>query len=97
VPPGMEAPHKAEMMLINAIRKWSYPPVSLPAKQYMERARQIWEELQLPRLTPRTPWHGYELGHWTERDREEAAWAIEGEYYRTGERAKQERQVISKD
>jgi len=97
VPPGMEAPHKAEMMLINAIRKWPYPPVSLPAKQYMERARQIWEELQLPRLTPRTPWHGYELGHWTERDREEAAWAIEGEYYRTGERAKQERQVISKD
>jgi len=83
-----------QVMLINAMRKWDYPPVSLPAKQYMERAKTIWEELQLPRLTPRVPWHGYELGAWTEQDREEAAWAIEGEYYRTGERAKQRRRPI---
>jgi 4-hydroxy-3-polyprenylbenzoate decarboxylase len=40
------------------------------------------------------PWHGYELGAWTERDREEAAWAVEGEYYRTGERAKKQRRPI---
>ena len=94
VPSGTEAPHKAELMLINARRKWDYAPVSLPAKQYMERARKIWEELQLPRLTPRAPWHGYELGAWTERDREEAAWAVDGEYYRTGERAKEQRRPI---
>src|SRR5258707_1589166 len=67
------------------------PPVSLPAKQYMERAKEIWEQLQFPKLTPRKPWHGYELGDWSERDREEAQWAVEGDYYKTGERAKKER------
>ncbi len=88
---GSEPP---QVMLINAMRKWDYPPVSLPTKQYMERAKTIWEELQLPRLTPRVPWYGYELGAWTEQDREEAAWAVEGEYYRTGERAKKQRRPI---
>jgi 4-hydroxy-3-polyprenylbenzoate decarboxylase len=94
VPPGEVVPHKAEMMLIDATRKWDYPPVSLPAKQYMERAKALWEELGLPTLAPRVPWHGYDLGNWTERDREEAAWAVEGEYYRAGERAKQDRRPI---
>jgi 4-hydroxy-3-polyprenylbenzoate decarboxylase len=94
-PPGAKATSEApQVMLINATRKWDYPPVSLPAQQYMERARKIWEELQLPHLTPRVPWHGYELGAWSEQDREEAAWAVEGEYYRSGERAKQRRRPI---
>ena len=31
------------LMLIDATRKWNYPPVSLPAKPYMERAKEIWE------------------------------------------------------
>lgn len=93
------AGHSAELvygsiMLINAMQKKHYPPVSLPAKQYMERAKAIWEELGLPKLTPRVPWHGYERGDWSDRDREEAAWAVAGEYYRTGERAKQERRPI---
>jgi 4-hydroxy-3-polyprenylbenzoate decarboxylase len=79
------------MVLIDATRKWAYPPVSLPAKQYMERAKEIWEQLQLPKLTPRVPWHGYELGDWSERDREEAEWAVKGEYHKTGERAAKER------
>lgn len=73
------------------MRKWDYPPVSLPRKEYMEKARQIWEELQLPRLTPRNPWYGYELGDWSDRDREEADWAVKGEYIKTGDRAKKER------
>ncbi len=34
----------------------------------MERARQIWDELGLPALTPQPPWHGYSLGDW------DAAW-----------------------
>ena len=78
-------------MLINAMRSWDFPPVSLPAREYMERAREIWAELGLPTLTPRRPWHGYELGDWSDRDREEARWAVEGDYYKTGERAKLER------
>ena len=84
------------MMLIDATRKWAYPPVSLPAKPYMERAREIWEQLQLPKLTPRTPWHGYELGDWSDRDREEAEWAVKGEYHKTGERAAKERKPAGK-
>ena len=81
-------------MLINATRKWDYPPVSLPAREYMENARAIWEELGLPALRPRAPWHGYELGDWSDRDRQEAARAVNGEYSRTGDIAKQQRQPI---
>jgi 4-hydroxy-3-polyprenylbenzoate decarboxylase len=84
-------------VLINAMRKWDYPPVSLPAREYMENARKIWEELQLPALKPRTPWHGYELGNWSDRDREEADWAVKGEYARTGERARKERRAPKDD
>lgn len=80
--------------LINATRKFDYTPVSLPAKEYMERAREIWEELGLPELRPRVPWHGYELGDWSDRDREEAQWATEGRHVLTGDRAKAERRRI---
>jgi 4-hydroxy-3-polyprenylbenzoate decarboxylase len=82
------------LVLINAMRDWDYPPVSLPAKPYMDRARQIWEELGLPKLTPRMPWHGYELGAWTDRDRQEAQWAVEGDHYRTGDRSNQQRRKV---
>lgn len=89
--------HFGSAVLINAMRKWDYPPVSLPAKEHMENARVIWEELQLPKLSPRTPWHGYELGDWSERDREEADWAVKGEHGRVGERAKGERRAPKDD
>ncbi len=78
-------------LLINAMRSFDYPPVSLPAKKYMERAKEIWEQLQYPKLTPRMPWYGYELGDWSDRDREEAEWAVKGDYHKTGERAAKER------
>ena len=42
-------------------------------------------------LSVSPPWFGYELGDWSERDREEAQWAVEGKYFLTGERAKKER------
>jgi 4-hydroxy-3-polyprenylbenzoate decarboxylase len=78
-------------LLINAMQPFDYPPVSLPRKEYMDRAREIWEQLQYPPLTPRKPWYGYELGDWSDRDREEAQWAVEGKYFLTGERARKER------
>jgi 4-hydroxy-3-polyprenylbenzoate decarboxylase len=81
-------------VLINAMRKWDYPPVSLPARQYMERAREIWDQIGLPALTARTPWHGYDLGDWSEQDRTEAERAAAGEYTRTGDAAKQQRRSI---
>jgi 3-polyprenyl-4-hydroxybenzoate decarboxylase len=36
-------------MLINAMIKRPFPPISLPARQFMENAKSIWEELGLRR------------------------------------------------
>jgi len=41
-------------------------PLALPAREYMEGARAIWEALGLPAITARSPWHGYTLGDWTD-------------------------------
>ncbi|MBI4186324.1 MAG: UbiD family decarboxylase [Chloroflexi bacterium] len=85
------APSGASAMLIDATRKWDYPPVSLPRKGFMEEARQIWEELGLPKLNPKVPWYGYSLGHWTEENEEEAELALRGEHYQTGEKLARQR------
>jgi 4-hydroxy-3-polyprenylbenzoate decarboxylase len=82
---------EASSMLINATTKWDYPPVSLPKKQYMERAKQIWEEEGLPKLKPKTPWYGYSLGYWTEEFEEEARLAQNGQYLETGEKLAKQR------
>jgi len=66
------------------MRKWDYPPVSLPAKQYMEGARKIWEELGLPSLTPQSPWHGYSLGDWDDLWTLYAKRATTGEWDKSG-------------
>jgi len=73
-------------VMINATRKWDYPPVSLPKREFMEKAKQLWEEEGLPPLTPKVPWYGYSLGYWTEEDEEEAELALKGEHYTTGEK-----------
>lgn len=78
-------PTGTSALLINATRKWPYPPVSLPKKEYMEKARAIWEELGLPELKPKHPWHGYSLGLWTPEDEYEADQAVKGQYYKVGE------------
>ena len=57
----------------------------------MENAREIWEELGFPELTPRMPWYGYSLGAWTAEDEEEAELAVRGQYFATGEKAKKRR------
>jgi len=75
-------------LLISAILKEPFPPVSLPKKEYMEKALEIWNELGLPELRPQNPWFGYSLGQWDEELEEEARLAIEGEYYKTGEKLK---------
>lgn len=72
-------------LLIDATRKWGFPAVSLPAREYMEKARAIWEEEGLPPLSPREPWHGYALGYWPEEWAEDAKQALAGRYLDTGE------------
>jgi 4-hydroxy-3-polyprenylbenzoate decarboxylase len=66
--------------LIDATRKWAYPPVGLPKKEYMERAIEIWNEEGLPPLKLKKPWYGYNLGDWTKEDEEMAELAVKGEF-----------------
>jgi UbiD family decarboxylase len=63
-PTSQTSPQGASIMLLDATRKWAYPPVSLPRQDYMEHAREVWDRLGLPALRPRVPWHGSSLGRW---------------------------------
>jgi 3-polyprenyl-4-hydroxybenzoate decarboxylase len=78
-------------MLINAMLKRPFPPISLPAREYMEKAKAIWEELGLPPLRPEMPWYGYPLGQWPKDFQLEAERAARGEYWKTGEELIQKR------
>ena len=73
-------------LLIDATLKHDMPPLALPTEKYMTAARKIWEELQLPHLTPRPPWHGYHLGDWDKRWDEYADAAVTGDWRTTGDR-----------
>ena len=81
-------------MLIDATLKYDLPPIALPKKEYMEHAKEIWEELGLPPLTPEAPWHGYSLGDWTDKWDDMAKRATEGQYLENGRRTAQLRQRI---
>ena len=71
-------------VLIDATLKQDFPPISLPKRQYMERAKVIWEELGLPTLKPESPWFGYSLGYWPEEFERSAELAVNGGYFETG-------------
>lgn len=79
-------PTGSSAALIDATTKWDYPPVSLPKKEFMEKAKSIWEEEGLPDLRLTKPWYGYDMGFWTEEFDEEAELAVKGDYYITGEK-----------
>ena len=81
-------------LLIDATLKEPFPPISLPKQEYMEGARKIWEELELPRLRPESPWYGYSLGQWDEELAQEADLAVQGKYYDTGAKLKELRKPI---
>jgi UbiD family decarboxylase len=72
-------------ILIDATLKHSAPPLALPARQYMEQARTIWQELGLPTLTPQPPWHGYSLGDWSPAWERYAERAVAGQWQQSGE------------
>ena len=81
-----EEPANDSAMLINAMLKTPFPPVSLPKQEYMENAFRIWEELGLPKIEKKYPWYGYSLGQWDEELEEEAALALKGDHYLTGDK-----------
>ncbi|MFL5062448.1 MAG: UbiD family decarboxylase [Xanthobacteraceae bacterium] len=71
-------------MLVDATLKQTFPPLALPAREFMERARTIWQELGLPALKPQPPWHGYSLGDWDDAWDEYARRAVAGQWETTG-------------
>jgi len=71
-------------LLMDATMKSDMPPLALPKREYMERAKKIWEELGLQRLHPQPPWYGYSLGDWLPVWDEAAKRAAEGRYLDNG-------------
>jgi len=71
-------------VLINAVLKEPFPPIALPKKEYMEKARKIWERMGLAKLTPEMPWYGYDLGEWNDHLESQAKLAVKSEYWETG-------------
>jgi len=71
-------------LLIDATLKNPMPPLALPAREFMENARVIWDELGLPPLTVNAPWHGYTLGDWSERWDVFAKRAVTGDWEQSG-------------
>lgn len=82
-------------VLIDATRKWDYPPTSLPGREFMDKAMERWQKEGLPELDVKSPWYGYELGHWDEEAREDARFAVKGGYLETGRRLAADREPIT--
>jgi UbiD family decarboxylase len=78
-------------LLIDATMKGDMPPLALPKKEYMERAKAIWEELGLPKLRPQSPWHGYSLGDWVSQWDDAAKRAVEGRWLENGRISEKQR------
>jgi UbiD family decarboxylase len=78
-------------VLYDATLKENFPPISLPKREFMENAKEIWEELDLPPLKPQEPWFGYSLGEWEDQFDEAADMAVKSEYWEYGKRIAQRR------
>lgn len=76
-------------VLVDATLKETFPPISLPKREYMENAKAIWEEIGLPKLRPEPPWFGYDLGEWNDHLERQAQLAVKSEYWQTGEWCRQ--------
>ena len=72
-------------MLIDATAKNPMPPLALPAKEFMEDAKRLWEKIGLPALSPQAPWHGVHLGDWGDSWEKFAQAAVKGEWERNGQ------------
>jgi len=85
---GPEREHESEdedaTMLMDATMKEDLPPLALPKREYMERARRLWEEIGLAKLTPQSPWFGAPEGDWLPQWDEAARRAAEGGYLENG-------------
>jgi 4-hydroxy-3-polyprenylbenzoate decarboxylase len=74
-------------ILIDATRKWPYPPLALPRKEFMDGAAELWRrQKDLPDLHLKEPWCGTTLGVWSDDDQENAELIARGEYLKVGEK-----------
>jgi len=73
-------PELDSAMLIDATMKYPMPPLALPKREYMEHARELWDQLGLPPLAPESPWFGYSLGDWCEEWDHNAQQAAQGRW-----------------
>ena len=71
-------------LLMDATMKGDLPPLALPKREYMERAKAIWDKLGLPQVRPQPPWYGYSLGDWLPQWDEAALRAVAGRYLENG-------------
>jgi 4-hydroxy-3-polyprenylbenzoate decarboxylase len=85
---------RSSVLCIDATRPWPYKPTSLPKREFMEKALEIWQRLELPPLHLKNPWYGYELGHWSERNRTEADLALQGKHFEIGRSAAKQRKRL---
>jgi 4-hydroxy-3-polyprenylbenzoate decarboxylase len=82
--PKSESGREDSTLLIDATLKDAAPPLALPKREFMEHAKQIWDELGLPALKPQPPWHGYSLGDWDGVWDTYAERAVSGQWEATG-------------
>jgi 4-hydroxy-3-polyprenylbenzoate decarboxylase len=77
-------------LLIDATLKEPAPPLALPKREFMERAKKMWDELGLPVLTPQPPWFGYSLGDW------DKVWDVYAERAVTGKWEESGKETLAK-
>jgi UbiD family decarboxylase len=71
-------------IIIDATMKYPMAPVSLPKKQYMEEAKELWEKAGLPKIKPVRKWFGYSLGDWCDEWDACADRAVKGDWLLNG-------------
>ena len=79
-------------VLIDATIKEDFPPISLPKREYMERAKAIWEELGLPeRSSPRRRGSAPAWANGPTSSTRRRSSRSRGDYFKTGEALVQRR------
>ena len=84
--PEIKSAANDSTLLADATAKGALPPIALPKREYMERAKALWEELGLPALRPESPWFGYSLGDWNSEWDQCASRAAKGGWLANGRR-----------
>ena len=78
-------------LLMDATMKGDMPPLALPKREYMERAKKIWEKLGLPALRPKRRGSAIRSGDWLPEWDQAAERAATGRYLENGRISAQQR------